>query len=56
MTVKRHPVGPRVDLFWCGVAFAAGFVFAVLVGAAPGEQARGPRPDREVPVTMEGHP
>ena len=56
MTVRRHPVGPRVDLFWCGVAFAAGFVVAILVGATPGEQVRGSRADRDVPVTMDGHP
>lgn len=56
MTVREHHVGPRVDLFWCGVAFVAGFAFAVLVDARPGEQVRGHRPDHEVPVTMEGHP
>ncbi len=52
MTVREHHVGPRVDLFWCGVAFVAGFAFAVLVDARPGEQVRA----RDVPVTMEGHP
>jgi len=52
MTVREHHVGPRVDLFWCGVAFVAGFAFAVLVDARPGEQVR----SRDVPVTMEGHP
>ena len=56
MTVRNNPVGPRVDLFWCGVAFAAGFVVAVLVGAKPGDQVRGPLAAREVPVTMDGHP
>jgi len=52
MTVRDNRVDPRVDLFWCGVAFVAGFAFAVLVDARPGEQVRA----RDVPVTMEGHP
>lgn len=56
MTVRDNRVDPRVDLFWCGVAFVAGFAFAVLVDARPGEQVRGPRSDHDVPVTMEGHP
>lgn len=47
MTVRDNRVDPRVDLFWCGVAFVAGFAFAVLVDARPGEQVRA----RDVPVT-----
>lgn len=40
MTIRHHEPGGRLDWFWLGVAFVAGFVVAVLADARPGEQVR----------------
>lgn len=40
MTIRHHEPGRRIDWFWLGIAFVAGFAVAVLAGARPGEQVR----------------